>query len=76
MGDWICDNLGWILGAFILFCLVGLFGAGMQITKARSAFMAECVQYQKQYECTAMWRAGEQHHSTTVVPMPIVTRCE
>lgn len=36
----------------------------------QAAFMDDCLQHRPQYECTAMWRAGENH--TSVVPVPVV----
>ena len=38
-------------------------------TERKNVFMTECKLDHKEYECTAMWRAGENH--TTVVPMPV-----
>lgn len=37
-----------------------------------AAFMAECQQDKKHYECEAMWRAGEDHEHMipVVIPMP------
>lgn len=60
-----------------LSCLVaaGVFlmvGAVQSDSRAQAAFMAQCLQDHKEYECVAMWRAGESH--TQVVPMPIIVR--
>lgn len=35
---------------------------------ARNRFMAECLKDRKEYECTAMWRAGDSH----VIAVPVV----
>lgn len=69
IGDWIVDNLGWVLvGTLVL--MAAFFVAAVDAdSKARNAFMRECLQDHKQYECTAMWRAGERHERTTVVPV-------
>lgn len=43
-----------------------------QRRQAQVEFMRECrADGKKNYECVAMWRAGERR-DTTVVPMPIV----
>lgn len=45
----------------------------MAENESESAFMAECLaDNKKQYECTAMWRAGE--NNTAVMPMPVIIR--
>lgn len=49
----------------------GFVGAAREREKARKAFMAECVKDHKEYECTAMWRAGEP--KTVVVPIHTTT---
>lgn len=41
--------------------------------KEKESFMAECLEDgKKQYECTAMWRAGKR--STASMPMPVIIR--
>jgi len=68
MGDFIYENMGYVLVIALLACLVGA-GFGIKAdADAEAAFMAACQQDHKTYECTAMWRAGESH----VMPMPIV----
>jgi len=49
-----------------------LIGGAMADAKTQGAFMAQCLKDHKEYECTAMWRAGEDH--TTVVPVPVIVR--
>lgn len=39
-------------------------------SKHQDAFMKQCMEDHKQYECDALWRAGEDH--TQVVPMPVI----
>jgi len=53
-----------------LLCLLvfALFMAVKTENEAKARFMGECRQDHKEYECTAMWRAGEKD----VVPVPIV----
>ena len=46
-----------------------IIGITKQSGEQREAFMAECVQYHKQFECTAMWRAGNTQPSTA---MPVI----
>lgn len=59
----------WIIG--IIFAVI--VGIGIAIAQSDSKhqkdFMDQCVQDHKQYECDAMWRAGEDH--TTVMPIPV-----
>lgn len=62
------------LGAFIailsVVLLTWLFYYMIASTsEAGAAFMKECLTERKQYECTAMWRAGDS--STTVMPIVI-----
>lgn len=59
-----------IVTAIIVIIVVlgyGLVVGAREKEKARKAFMAECVKDHKEYECTAMWRAGEP--KTVVVPI-------
>ena len=37
----------------------------------RHAFMVACLKDRKEYECTAMWRAGESHEQ--IIPIFIPT---
>ena len=67
MSEWLYDNLGKVLlglmALTVLLCVVLLVGDA----NARAAFMAECLTERKQYECTAMWRAGNSN--TVIVPV-------
>lgn len=36
----------------------------------KDEFMSACVKDRKEYECVAMWRAGNSH--TIVMPMPVI----
>lgn len=56
----------WIIGAVLLGLI---FLVGHSENKAKDAFMTDCLKDHKQYECTAMWRAGDSKSSTVVVPM-------
>lgn len=63
-----------IVTAIVL--IVVLFGWGavyeaQEKEKARKAFMFECTKDHKEYECTAMWRAGEP--KTVIVPINTTT---
>lgn len=51
--------------------LYGTVAAHRQHEKERKAFMFECTKDHKEYECTAMWRAGEP--KTVVVPINTTT---
>lgn len=72
MGDWIEDHLGWILAfliAGIVFAVV--IGVRENIDQA-NRFIADCVaDGHKQYECQAMWRAGDSHMVPAVIPMVV-----
>lgn len=69
--DWFLDKcIGWALAAFIALCFAGMFAGAHADAEARRTFMTECQKERKDYECTAMWRAGESR--AQVVPMPIV----
>lgn len=65
------DNFPAVLACIVSFVAVVVFALLCVGTDdaERTAFMTECQMYHKQYECTAMWRAGEPH--TTVVSMPV-----
>jgi ascorbate-specific PTS system EIIC-type component UlaA len=56
-------------GTILGIVLLGI-GAAFEMAEAENKFMAERRQERKEYECTAMWRAGNRN--TTVMPMPIV----
>lgn len=58
--------------ALIVLVIVGVGVSAQADAEAKAAFMAECEQYEKRYQCEAKWRAGEPD----VVPVfiPIVTR--
>ncbi len=51
------------IGALVLY-------ASSRAEKEWQEFNTECVKDHKQYECSAMWRAGESQ--TVVVPIPVV----
>lgn len=72
IADWFLDNLGTVLVVMILGFLALIFVIAKDTGEREDAFMSECTKDHKQYECTAMWRAGERHDSTVVVP--VVTR--
>lgn len=67
------DLYGFIALFFLVMCLSLL---GIWVVRdgqsQEDAFMKECQQDHKPYECTAMWRAGESR--TLVMPMPVVVR--
>lgn len=61
-----------ILELLVVLAIVALvwmvIALGRSDERDREAFMAECLQHRPQYECTAMWRAGER--STTFMFIP------
>lgn len=68
MGDWVLDHLGGIFVVAIVLLLVLAVAGGVEKEKTRERFMEQCVKDRKEYECIAMWRAGEPQ----VVPVPII----
>lgn len=64
------DNLGWIFGA----ALIGLLGLllwaivedGRQMEAKRVAFMAECQQERKPYDCRLQWETFAAAHSAEI----------
>lgn len=61
-----------MLLALTLFILAGvaLFGLLMSDRNVKyKTFMAQCAQDHKEYECVAMWRAGD---NLGFIPIPIV----
>lgn len=68
---------GCAIGLIGLFLLV-ITGLGVAVVhdarqdaKEHKHFMEQCLKDHKEYECTALWRAGEDHDNTAVIPMPI-----
>lgn len=61
---------GWFWPVALVVFTVGLFAAAFYFEGAKEArFMAECLKERKQYECTAIWRAGNS--DVTVVPIVV-----
>lgn len=59
-----------IIGAIVV--ILTLAAAGLVMAERKrladeAAFMAECLEHEPNYKCTAMWRAGGRQ----VVPMPM-----
>lgn len=60
MGDFIVDNLGWVLaGIFVaMLCLIGI--AVWHEQRAFRWFMTECTAERAEYECVSMWRVARR----------------
>jgi len=65
------------MGAIMGGACMAMFGLLLVIPQAfrdsaseRDQFMTQCLSEKKEYECVALWRAGERN--TVVMPMPIV----
>ena len=71
IGDWILDNSGKVIVALIALLVVAMFMAAKTNAEARKAFMAECTQHRENYECIAMWRAGEKNNTYIPVVIPV-----
>ena len=70
--DWLMWPLLFtIVIAFIFVLFIGLPLAIYYEAKAHERFMNECLQHRPQYECTAIWRAGNRNQRT-VQPAPII----
>lgn len=51
----------------IIAAMLGIcFGLAYSLVKDKEEFMKDCLKERKQYECTAMWRAGDIH--AVVIP--------
>lgn len=75
MIDWLDDRWPVVFLAVALVLtslLVRLcMSAADDAERARAAFMSDCQAHGRaEYECTALWRAGEKH--TEVVSVPVV----
>ena len=68
------DNMDAPFGLFIALLIGGLIAVLPSVVSAdnerRDAFMKSCLQDKKDYECTAMWRAGDSR--TFVAPVPVI----
>ena len=62
--------LGGVLAAVLVVFGFVIFKSSQSENAENKKFMTECLTEHKEYECTAMWRAGESH--TTVIPMPVI----
>lgn len=69
IGDFFIAHLGKVIGAIFGLLLVALFFAAKSESEQRARFMQDCTAERPEYECTAMWRAGEKH--TTYIPVVI-----
>jgi hypothetical protein len=69
--DFLEDYFGWVVLLVILFIIWLVWLMISSEYEAKQAFMAECMEEKKKYECTAMWRSGDKN--TVVVPMPVYT---
>lgn len=67
MNDLICDHGGKLLLAFLALIVGAVVFAANHDMEVAAAFMAECQKDRKEYECVAMWRAG----NSDVVPVYI-----
>lgn len=72
MSNFIFNHFGWVITALVVAILTGILHLGKIDAAKRERFIAQCTQDHKEYECVAMWRAGESH--TQVVPVVIPTR--
>jgi hypothetical protein len=63
---WVNDNWPGIAIIVVGMLLIGtLIGAGKYEQEQKDKFMQECLQDKKEYECTALWRAGS--HAQVVI---------
>lgn len=70
---WFIDNRfggGTLLALAIAGGLWLMWWAIQEEAVYKQEFMDECLQDKKQYECTAMWRAGEKDNNTIIMYRP------
>lgn len=65
------DHMLWGIGSIFVAGVFFLIGAAQSDSRARTAFMTQCLQDRKEYECVAMWRAGDSHTQVVPVVMPV-----
>ena len=58
MGDWIFDHMGELVLTLTLIIIIFCGFLFRSYTAERDAFMQECRQDHKAYECNAMWGGG------------------
>lgn len=63
------DYIEIVIAVVILGVLVGGGAALMHAGDAKKDFMAECQKDHKKYECTAMWRQGNQDVVPVFIPV-------
>lgn len=68
--NFIEDHVGWFIFIFVVLAIVAIILLFKQDAADSRRFMTECMKDKKEYECVAMWRAGQTH--TAVMPLPIV----
>lgn len=68
--EWMFDHPGWSTLGIILFVIGVACMAGIIEDRAQTYFMGQCLEdNRKEYECVAMWRAGNSQITTTNVPV-------
>lgn len=69
--DFFADNIGHILiGTFLLALILAIILMIHEDHKTYHAWLDECVKDHKEYECVAMYRAGERN--IIAIPVPII----
>ena len=58
---------GLVMAAMLLGFTWLMVHASNVASASHARFMGQCMQDHKEYECTAMWRAGDNGQSTVVV---------
>jgi len=59
VADWMLKHcVGILLALAILIIIAFTYLAGEFHVAQRAEFMAECLQYERQYDCLAKWREG------------------
>jgi hypothetical protein len=66
------DYVIWTILGLLVLGLAGAFGYGINSEmQHKEWFMERCLKDHKDYECDAMWRAGDS--SANMVVVPIIT---
>lgn len=61
----------WFLSTVAILVLWGVLVICDHQVKEQEAWMAECQQERKHYECVALWRQGENHSQVIPVFIPV-----
>ena len=67
--NWFWNNLGTILVLMLVGAGVVAYFGIQRDREEKARFMEQCLKDRKEYECTAMWRAGGSHAYPIIIPV-------